>query len=87
MIAIAKPLTIKEIKENADADNYIEGLIALSLSDMMASNFEDTLDKMSNALTGSPLLMDIQYRISGHLDGETIILTVSGDATDILLSK
>lgn len=86
---IAKPkesdmLTPKQMQEMMDTDGHITGIVAVDLSTIINDNIESLNDLVSEALTGTELLLDINYEIIGIQNRQTILLQVTGDATDIL---
>ena len=83
MTPLTKPLTREEMQERADQHNYITGTVAVS-SEVLTRDLEERMDAIAEALTGSPLLMDIGYTIVGLNDKETLALEVSGDISAII---
>lgn len=83
MEVLTKPLTIGEIKERCDEDNYITGNILVSLSEAIDNDLEGWLDILSEGLTNNPCLMDINYELKGVKGGQMII-EVTGDVSSIL---
>lgn len=82
---LKEPLTIEEIKELSDENNYIEGIVAIKEIEIFYNEFENILDLMSYKLCNSPCLMDIQYKMIRCIPENNIILySVSGDATSII---
>lgn len=81
---LTKPMTIEEMKRNMNEDCFIKGNIAINLSDAIDNDFEGFLDVLSESLTGSPLLMDISYKVVGFEDGDILIIEVIGDVSNIL---
>jgi hypothetical protein len=62
---------------------YVTGTVAVGLGDVIDGDLEAFLDLLSEALTGSGLLMDIGYRLVG-IDGDhTLRLEVTGDPQQI----
>lgn len=84
MHILTEPMTIEEIKKNRSEDNYVEGIVPISLDQVIHNDFETFLDIISNKLVGSILLMDVNYSVVGHQDEYTILLNVSGDASQII---
>jgi hypothetical protein len=62
---------------------YITGTVAIDLGDVIDGDLEAFLDLLSEALTGSGLLMDINYRLVGVDDDHTMRLEVTGDPQQI----
>ena len=81
---ITKPLTIEEMKNRINEDNYINGIVSVELSDLIDNDFENFLDIISEKLTNSPCLMDVSYEVVGSGNGDTIYIKVMGDITDII---
>ena len=77
---LEKPLTKKQMKKQiADGTNsYVSGVVAVDLSDFIDNDLEGVLDLLSDRLTGSPLLSDINYEVVGH-EGSTLHVRVNGD--------
>lgn len=84
MNVLKKPMTIEEIKQNKDENNYVEGIIPVSLSNIIDNDLEGFLDIISEDLVGRPTLMDVNYSVVGHQDEWTVLIKVSGDASQIL---
>jgi hypothetical protein len=80
---LTSPLTIAEIKEQADDNCYVSGHILLDLSDAINRDLEEFLDHIATEFVDNILLMDVNYTVVGEKDGMTILL-VSGDASMIL---
>lgn len=83
-----KPLTerqiVQAIKNSVPVDGYISEVIAVDLSEIVdAGGLEGFLDLISNRLTGSDLLMNVDYVVVGH-EGDELHLRVSGDASGIV---
>ena len=73
---LTKPLTMEE-------NNEVTGVIRIELSDAIENDLEGFLDFISEKLTGSPLLMGIDYEVI-VADKDWIYLKVTGDASTIL---
>lgn len=85
---IDKPLSVKEIIEKKNDDNYLTGIVAIGLEDVIGEDFEDFLDTISIALVGDILLMNISYAIKGvNEDGMTFYIEVTGDVSEYLLDN
>ena len=61
----------------------IHGFVRVHLSDVIDNDLEGFLDILSEKLTGSLLLMDINYNID-HTEDDDLILYVTGDASEII---
>lgn len=82
---LKQPLTDEEIKVIADEDNYIEGIVAISETEMFYNDYENFLDLISEKLCNSPCLMNIQYEMIGCIPEESLIIySISGDASCII---
>lgn len=84
MNVLKNPLTIDEIKQYKDKDNYVQGIIPISLHTIIDANLDQFLDNLSESLVNSTALMDVQYAIVGHQDSTTVLISVSGDTSEIL---
>lgn len=84
---LEKPYTESEIRKLRDEDGYIEGCVAVPLSDIINSNFEEFLDLLALKLVGSDLLMAINYNAVGVSDTDggdaNIIIKVLGDTSEL----
>lgn len=77
---IQKAYTGEEIEQKTDDDWYIEGVIEVSLSSLIESDFENFLDYLSVKLIDSVCLMDIQYEIVGCCEDDIVLILVSGQS-------
>lgn len=78
----------EDIIASKDEDNYVEGYVQLHISDMIDNDHEAFLDILSEALVGSPLLMDVNYDVVGMAsEPNTLIFKVTGDVSDVLRSE
>ena len=86
---LEKPYTEEEIRRLRDKDGYIEGCVAVPLSDIINSDFEEFLDLLALKLVDNVLLMDINYTAVGISDTDAgdanIIIKVSGDTSELFL--
>ena len=80
---LEKALTRAESIRKTDDAGYVEGVISLSLSDLIDSDYENFLDLVSHSLIGSVCLSDIKYDIVGCDSADKVLLLVSGHADDI----
>lgn len=80
------PLSEKEIRDNMNKDNIIEWVVKVHLSNLIDNDLENFLDLISVGLTGSDLLMDINYDILDVSKEEKnmLYILVSGDASMII---
>lgn len=84
MEVLYKALTIKQIKKRMDEDNYIEGIVAVDLSEIIDNDYDGFIDLISEKLVGDVFLMDVEYSAVGCDGNDTIFIKVSGDASNIL---
>ena len=56
--------------------------VEVDLHEIIDNDLEGLLDILSERATGSPLLMDISYRIVGH-ENDTLKIEVDGDISAI----
>lgn len=82
--AITMPNGRRFIPDASEGEEvYIEGSILVDLEDLIGKGLEGFVDEVSTRLTGSDLLMDVDYRVVGDSKG-SIRVRVSGDAREIL---
>jgi hypothetical protein len=62
---------------------YVEGVVAIDLGDLIDLELEGFLDKLSQLLTGGELLMDIQYEVVGH-EKDSLWMKISGNAKEVV---
>ncbi|MDF2884828.1 MAG: hypothetical protein K0R54_5398 [Clostridiaceae bacterium] len=85
MIILEKPYTIKELIDKKNENGYVEGVVKVKLSELVEGSYDDYLDTISEKLTGSSLLREIQDRIVGADEKDNaVLLSVKGDVTAIL---
>lgn len=77
-----EPLPRREIVRQHDKVGYVSGVVRLDLSDTF-DGFERFLDRISERLVGSDILMEVNYDVVGH-EGDTLLIYVSGDPSAIL---
>jgi hypothetical protein len=79
------PLNRELIKEDMDADGYVKGNVVVSMSRVNATEYDGEyfLDLLSELLTGSVGLMDMDFNIVDVLHGDKLVMEVSGDAREI----
>lgn len=65
-------------------DGYIQVAVDIDVHDLIANDLEGVLDLMSEAATGSPLLMDINFIATEVRGDNTIRFIVTGDPSAIL---
>lgn len=68
--------------QDVDSDGWVEGLVRVEINELIRNDLEGFLDILSERLTGSGLLADINYSVQG-CDGpnDEVVLLVSGDAS------
>lgn len=83
MNILRKPLTIKEIREQKDENDFIGGVVIVKAEWMYDNSYEEFLDVLSIRLTNGVNLKDIEWEIVGHHDGRSVLIEVSGNVSDI----
>lgn len=78
------PLSPAALAAAADDDGWVSGVVRIDLGDLIDTDLDGALDLFSEALTDSPLLMQVTYAVVGHADGDVLHVRVSGDASQIL---
>lgn len=79
------PLTEEQMKEMITEDDpYLSGNIIVDQDELIDNDLEGFLDIIAERLTGSPLLMDIDYKPIDVLEDGRIIFLVRGDVSSIL---
>lgn len=82
---LTAPLSMKQIVLSTTDDNaYIQGNIVVGLNEIIGLDLDAFLDMLSEKLSGSPLLMDIRCHVIGATNDGSIILHVSGDASEMV---
>jgi hypothetical protein len=81
---LEKPMTLDQILECSDENGYIRGKIAVNINAFGFSDSEENLDELSEKLTGTTMLLDIGFKVTGIRDDQTVILEVSGDASEVI---
>lgn len=81
-----EPMTEEEMRANQDDAGYISGVVAVSLSDLIEGDRDNFLDYISEKLTGSPLLMNIDFKVVGGVpeNEDLVLIEVVGDASGII---
>lgn len=79
-----KPLTAKEIEKQYSETTNVEGIVYLNFGEVVGMDLECFLDTLSELLTGSSLLMDIDYRVVGVEGDSRLLVKVDGDPSMIL---
>jgi hypothetical protein len=78
------PLTIDQIKERMNSAGYIKGIVPIRLHHIIDTDADGFLDLISDALTGTELLLDMSYQVVGTLDNDAVLIEVKGDVSMIL---
>lgn len=82
---VQSPLTDEEMKARADEDNYIAGVVKVTLMEIINNDLEGFLDIIPEKLTGSCCLMDVSYEIVGAAPGkDAILIKVTGDISEVV---
>lgn len=81
---ILKPLTIEELRTNANENNYVEADVIIGFDNILEMEYEEFFNTLSEAVTGSPCLMDISYEVVGIAEKDNLIIRVRGDVSEIL---
>lgn len=68
---LEKPFESEESKDNK---LFIEGVVRMSLDDIISSNSETFLDNISEQLIGESGLINISYKAVGADNGDILIL-------------
>jgi hypothetical protein len=90
---LTEPLTMPLMREMVKGkdDSYIEGVVVVELADMIDNDLDAYLDIISEKLCDSSLtganLMEVDYWVVGHLGETTLLMKVSGDASQILADE
>jgi hypothetical protein len=80
---LTRPLTHAQMRRQMDANGYVEGVVPVDLDEIIDSDRDTFLSMMSELLTDSSELEDLEYEVVGA-DGDTLHILVSGDATALL---
>jgi hypothetical protein len=75
---------LTELKARADENGVIVGEVAFTANELIHDDFEDLLDEMSERLTGTIILTDIDFQPVRVDDEHRVVLLVSGNITDIV---
>jgi hypothetical protein len=89
ILYIVTPYTIDEIRKNcetmSDGSQWISGIVAIDLPEIIDGDLDEFLDLASSLLVGSPLLMDIETMPVEVEDG-VILFRITGCVDAILES-
>lgn len=80
---LTRPLTAIQMKRQMDANGYVEGIVPVDLDEIVDSDRDAFIAMLSELLTDSGDLDELEYEVVGH-DGDMLHILVSGDATEIL---
>jgi hypothetical protein len=80
---LTRPLTHAQMRRQMEANGYVEGVVPVDLDEIIDSDRDTFLSMMSELLTDSSELEDLEYEVVGA-DGDTLHILVSGDATALL---
>jgi hypothetical protein len=75
---------LTELKARADENGVIVGEVAFTANELIHDDFEALLDEMSERLTGTIILTDIDFQPVRVDDEHRVVLLVSGNITDIV---
>jgi hypothetical protein len=75
---------LTELKARADENGVIVGEVAFTANELIHDDFEALLDEMSERLTGTITLTDIDFQPVRVDDEHRVVLLVSGNITDIV---
>lgn len=81
---LTKPLTYKQLRDMKDEDNKVKGIVLTSTTELIEGDRDQLLDTLSERLTGSTLLNDMDFTFLGQIDEENMMVEVSGNVIDIL---
>lgn len=78
------PMTVKEMEAAVDDDSFVSGVISVELSEVIDLDLEGFLDLIGERLVEhGELLMQSSWDVIGHA-GDTLLLNVTGDVSQIL---
>jgi hypothetical protein len=75
---------LTELKARADENGVIVGEVAFTANELIHDDLEALLDEMSERLTGTIILTDIDFQPVRVDDEHRVVLLVSGNITDIV---
>lgn len=81
---LTQPYTREELRSNMNEDGYVEGKVIVDFHQILDIGLEGFLDCLSERLTGSPLLMNIDYNVVGIVGPDELVINVSGDVSNII---
>lgn len=80
---MTRAYTKKEIEERMDENNFVKGNVPFTMNELIDADYEGFLDLAAERLVNSVMLMEIDTKVVGTV-GETIIVEVSGDASEVI---
>lgn len=80
---LTRPLTHVQMRRQMDANGYVEGVVPVDVDEIVDSDRDAFIGMLSEMLTDSPDLDELEYEVVGH-DGDMLHILVSGDATALL---
>lgn len=80
---LTRPLTERQIRRQMEANGYVEGTVGVDLEEIIDSDREAYMELLSELLTDSTELEEIEYEVVGIDDG-MLHIHVRGDATALL---
>lgn len=81
---ISKPLTIKEIEKQIAKNGEVNAVVSMPFNDIVNSDSESFLDKLTELVVGDKILSDIRYKVVGvefpdAIVGERLHIEVWGE--------
>jgi hypothetical protein len=80
---LTRPLTHVQMRRQMDANGYVEGIVPVDLDEIIDSDRDTFVGMLSEMLTDSADLDELEYEVVGF-DGDMLHILVSGDATVLL---
>ena len=81
---LTQPYTREELRSNMDEDGCVEGKVIVDFNQILDIDLEGFLDCLSERLTGSLLLMNIDYNVVGIIGPDELVINVSGNVSNII---
>jgi hypothetical protein len=75
---LSKPFKFKDIQKYMDADEYIECVIEVNLSDLINKDIDKFNDYVDEKVLEVGLLYDAVYRVVGCSEGNNVLIKVKG---------
>lgn len=76
--------TVQELIAASDRNGYIQGVVEMSLQDIVRMDEDKFLDTISEKLTGRETLQEVQYEVAGAKDNLTVLVRVKGSIERIV---